>query len=73
MKKEENFKSNRPGEFRSETESGEKNQDKNRKPQRNDDRIEGMDEDMEAQNEGNYGHKSQQQAEEDGRKGENHD
>lgn len=68
MKKENNFnKQDQSEAFRSQRGSTEK------EPGKNDDRVEGKDEDLGAQDEGNYGHKSQDQAEEDGRRGENHD
>lgn len=75
MKKEENYnKESRAEKFRSQQESEGRDQSNDRRPPRkSDDRVEGMDEDMDAQEKGNYGHKSQQQAEEDGRRGENHD
>lgn len=68
MKKENSSdKDDRTEEFRSQRGSSEK------KPRKNDDYVEGQDEDMDAQDQGSYGHKSQEQAEEDGRRGENHD
>lgn len=75
MKKEENLnKEHRAEKFRSQQKTEGRDQNKEPRPTRkSDDRVEGMDEDMEAQDKGSYGHKSQQQAEEDGRRGEDHD
>lgn len=75
MKKEDDFdRENRSEELRSHKESEGKDRNKDhRKSPKNDDHVAGMDEDMDAQEGGSFGHKSQQQAEEDGRRGENHD